>query len=293
MADLVVKSGPRAGRRIPIEGDVVIGREGADVVLEDPEVSRRHALVRTLEDAVEIEDLQSTNGTFVNDIEIEGSTRLRKGDSIRVGNTRLEVDEDWKVAETEASTNVYADRDAADEPDTDEHQRPTQVLPSLGDEPVRPARGNRTWLIAGLVVVALVLGVLLYNVLTSDSEDDYAATAASICTAADKAAVNVLRADPDDPSTTNAVAKARAIRIRVGSALRALERPRDLADGLKRFFSAFRGTTTALARFERTLTAANQKAAREAQQDVRAAVKKERRRAKKVGLRDCGGLALG
>jgi len=45
---------------------VAIGRQDADLVLQDPEVSRRHALLRRSGKTVVVEDLDSTNGTFVN-----------------------------------------------------------------------------------------------------------------------------------------------------------------------------------------------------------------------------------
>ncbi|MEA2450404.1 MAG: hypothetical protein QOG63_2336 [Thermoleophilaceae bacterium] len=73
--------------------DAVIGREGVEIVLADPEVSRRHAAIRVQGDSVSIEDLGSTNGTFVNDRRIQGTVALNDGDTVRFGNTvwRLRV----------------------------------------------------------------------------------------------------------------------------------------------------------------------------------------------------------
>ena len=71
---------------------MVIGREDADITIEDAEISRRHAEVRPRGDAIEIEDLSSTNGTFVNNDRIEGARVLSPGDVIRVGQTELELD---------------------------------------------------------------------------------------------------------------------------------------------------------------------------------------------------------
>ena len=71
---------------------MVIGREDADITIEDAEISRRHAEVRPSGGAIEIEDIGSTNGTFVNNERIQGARVLAPGDVVRVGQTELELD---------------------------------------------------------------------------------------------------------------------------------------------------------------------------------------------------------
>jgi predicted component of type VI protein secretion system len=92
VASLRVKSGPLAGHTIAVTDELVLGREGADVTIDDAEVSRRHAVVRRLDDVIEVEDLGSSNGTFVDDQRIEGPTRIGNGAKIRLGKTVLEVE---------------------------------------------------------------------------------------------------------------------------------------------------------------------------------------------------------
>jgi hypothetical protein len=82
-----VEETPRQGREVEAVPGAVIGREGTDIVLPDPEVSRRHAAIRVDGESVAIEDLGSTNGTFVNDERITGTRVLSDGDSVRFGNT--------------------------------------------------------------------------------------------------------------------------------------------------------------------------------------------------------------
>jgi transcriptional regulator of acetoin/glycerol metabolism len=70
-------------------GDNTLGSaETNDLVLALAGVSRRHARLRTGEEAVELEDLQSTNGTFVNGSRVEHA-RLRPGDVVRFGPATL------------------------------------------------------------------------------------------------------------------------------------------------------------------------------------------------------------
>ena len=65
---LAVIAGPAAGTIFPIEKPrIVIGRQEADFVLEDPEISRNHSAIEVAGDRVTLIDLQSTNGTFIGD----------------------------------------------------------------------------------------------------------------------------------------------------------------------------------------------------------------------------------
>lgn len=85
---LVIRAGPRAGSEHPLAGEVVVGRDaGADLVLDDPGISRRHLSVRLEGGAIVAEDLGSSNGTLVNGRPISGAVRLNEGDRIQLGGT--------------------------------------------------------------------------------------------------------------------------------------------------------------------------------------------------------------
>jgi serine protease Do len=80
------------GSRVPVSEELFIGRDNTDLVLDDDRVSRRHAVVRAVDGGLEIEDLNSANGTSVNGVAISGPRRLRKGDVIQIGGVRLAAD---------------------------------------------------------------------------------------------------------------------------------------------------------------------------------------------------------
>src|SRR5918993_5696527 len=74
------------------EGDHVLGRDpDAEILLDSPGVSRRHALIRLARDGATIEDLGSKNGTFVGEQRIEDRTPLHHGDTIGVGSVKVTV----------------------------------------------------------------------------------------------------------------------------------------------------------------------------------------------------------
>lgn len=87
-----MKDGPLAGQRFPVDVELVLGRTDGDVTIEDPLISRRHASIRSVEGSLEIEDLGSLNGTWVNGERVEGSRRLNPGDLVQVGTASFEVE---------------------------------------------------------------------------------------------------------------------------------------------------------------------------------------------------------
>jgi pSer/pThr/pTyr-binding forkhead associated (FHA) protein len=94
MADLILEivEGDDAGRQTPLEGSIEIGREGSTgLALDDEQASRRHARVTAQGDSATVEDLGSTNGTYLNGQPIEGQRTLRPGDRLRVGLTVFEL----------------------------------------------------------------------------------------------------------------------------------------------------------------------------------------------------------
>jgi pSer/pThr/pTyr-binding forkhead associated (FHA) protein len=82
------------GPDVPIVGRITIGREkGNTIQLDDTLVSRHHALVHKIRDEYFVKDLDSTNGTFVNETQVPAGkyARLKQGDVLRIGRTELKL----------------------------------------------------------------------------------------------------------------------------------------------------------------------------------------------------------
>jgi hypothetical protein len=92
---LVVEEGPGlpAGGEIVLEGPVTVGRDpGCDVVLAETVVSGRHARLVPRGRGYAVEDLGSTNGTFVDDQPVTAAP-LRRGSRLRIGDTVFRYEE--------------------------------------------------------------------------------------------------------------------------------------------------------------------------------------------------------
>lgn len=89
----VVDPPQRRGRVFELGDEVTVGRSpGCAVAIEDDSfVSSVHARVFKRNGELWLEDLGSTNGTWLNDERVDGLSRLQRGDRVKVGSTTLEV----------------------------------------------------------------------------------------------------------------------------------------------------------------------------------------------------------
>ncbi len=94
MAGMVLEivEGEAPGTTYDLDQSLEVGRnESLGIVLDDPEVSRRHARLTPSNGGVVVEDLGSRNGSYVNDQPVDGRRELRAGDRLRCGLTVFEV----------------------------------------------------------------------------------------------------------------------------------------------------------------------------------------------------------
>ena len=88
---LVVEKAPghSPGSRYDVSGGATLGRGDVEIVLEDPFASTRHARIERQGTAVVLEDLGSTNGTYLNDELLSGPQPLHPGDRVRIGDSHF------------------------------------------------------------------------------------------------------------------------------------------------------------------------------------------------------------
>jgi pSer/pThr/pTyr-binding forkhead associated (FHA) protein len=169
---LRVAGGPGDGRSFEVEGAVELGRgvEGSPD-LSDPAISRRHArLAIDSAGRLTIEDLGSSNGTFVNGRLITGAQTLAVGDVIDLGDTTLEVAaiEEAAVAPSTAASEPPAEASAEGERRTTRSRSIAAGLPVLSArELVKRVRIRGA---IGALAVVVVLWLALYVQLKSGDD---------------------------------------------------------------------------------------------------------------------------
>lgn len=94
---LVVAASPRGepvpGASFPLDAVTTIGRDvNNSIVVDDPFASAEHAVLTFRGRAWYVEDLASTNGTYVNAVAVEGIAEIGFGDELQVGEVRLRLD---------------------------------------------------------------------------------------------------------------------------------------------------------------------------------------------------------
>jgi len=88
---LTIVSGPSKGASHTLtKPRVVLGRKGADIALNDPEISRRHCLLEVRDTHINLKDLDSTNGTFFEEERVRAAM-LQDGTEFRIGGSVVRV----------------------------------------------------------------------------------------------------------------------------------------------------------------------------------------------------------
>lgn len=89
---VVVEPAAQRGRTFPLGQELTVGRAaGCQVTLDDTYVSQLHARVFARDGQFLVEDLGSTNGTYLNHGRVTGAIVMKRGDRLQVGNTVMEL----------------------------------------------------------------------------------------------------------------------------------------------------------------------------------------------------------
>jgi pSer/pThr/pTyr-binding forkhead associated (FHA) protein len=188
---LVMRTGPNTGAVFELnKSEIYVGREvNNDVVVNEAEVSRKHARLVMQAGSYVLEDLGSTNGTYVNGQRLMGPHVLRPGELIMFGeNVSLAFEAGYDPDATMVATPSQVETAAAPPPRQEAYVPPAQPQ-AVSQPPPQPAyseqappspagaapapaqqQGNRTWLYAGcgcLVVLlcVVVAGAFLFDTL--------------------------------------------------------------------------------------------------------------------------------
>lgn len=125
-------SGEFTGQEISIDRDMLVGRhQSADLVLQSAEISRKHAAFLLKEQALYVQDLNSSNGTFVNDLRIADETLLKEGDIVQFASLKFSVFAPAVELERAADVAETAEKVTAQTEKTPAQQMNEQGMPEL------------------------------------------------------------------------------------------------------------------------------------------------------------------
>ena len=178
---LTMRSGPTPGKTYQLDQEeTIVGRDLAnDIAISDPEVSRRHARFMRKEENYLVEDLGSTNGTFLNGERISSPQELQVGDVITLGENVVLVFEKSSydpdatiVSQQPAEDEQAAYRQQAPMPQSYQPPADSAAYKQPEGSPQQPVPveeeeegGFPTWLIIliiAIVVIVCVIAVTLY-----------------------------------------------------------------------------------------------------------------------------------
>ncbi len=184
--NLVQRSGPAPGKNYSLtKNEIYMGRDITnDIVINDPEISRKHARLTLQAGGYMLEDLGSTNGTFVDGQRITGPHSMAPGEVIMLGDN---VSLAYEVSDYDPEATMAVSQDEMPIP-----QAPTPLPaepvpapmpqttgqisaapPPPAARPEQPASNTRTWILAGCGCIVLFLCIIAAGLYAFDSLNLY------------------------------------------------------------------------------------------------------------------------
>ncbi|HEY9151829.1 MAG TPA: FHA domain-containing protein [Anaerolineales bacterium] len=159
----VMRSGPTPGATYSLEGDqLTIGRDSTNgVVINDAEISRKHARLTFQGGKYVLEDLGSTNGTFVNGQRLAGPVVLKSGDVVSLGEQIVLM---YDALSVDSGATVISSHKSAAAPVAP--PPPAAVPPPQNySTPLTPVKKNNTLvLVIGGLVLLCLCAIVVYAV---------------------------------------------------------------------------------------------------------------------------------
>ncbi|MCK6538476.1 MAG: FHA domain-containing protein [Anaerolineales bacterium] len=155
---LIMRTGPTPGAIFTLEGDQLnVGRDSSnDITINDAEVSRRHARLTFQGGKYVLEDLGSTNGTFVNGQRLAGPRVLKAGEVVSFGEQIVLV---FEVTTTDPGATVVSPRAAVVPSISRPLTPPPPPADYVGNVPASPAPSAAPAPAKGMNILPIIIGV--------------------------------------------------------------------------------------------------------------------------------------
>ena len=163
---LIMRSGPTPGASFILEGDqLTVGRDATnEIVINDAEISRRHARLTFQGGKYVLEDLGSTNGTFVNGQRLAGPRVLKAGEVVQFGEQIMLV---FEATTIDAGATVVSPRVASAVPSVPRPSTPPPPPPVeyAGSVPASPASAAAAAPAKKMNLTPIIIGVVVFLML--------------------------------------------------------------------------------------------------------------------------------
>lgn len=161
----VFLNGPTSGQKLildPQKSELILGRSPeSDIVIDNKNISRKHAKLKQDIDGVWLEDLSSKNGVLVNDQKILAPVLLKDSDQIQLGDLKLElVDTNAALLKRLSVVPAFNPPESESPPPTSTPEQPT-----LPPQPVKQPSHMIDYLYMGLmslIVIGLLVGAYVW-----------------------------------------------------------------------------------------------------------------------------------
>ena len=187
---LIVKTGDEINKSFDLIKDKnIVGRDPeSDIVIDDIEISRNHLVITRERETFQIEDLNSTNGTFLNGKKIKKQTVIKNGDLISLGENHVlefvvekidEVTEPSQLDQEEPLEEVTQDEEKITKVEDSQKVRAPKIKPDKNNRKKKTSsqkaddQKKPAWVIILLVALAFIVIFCVIPLIVIDATDQW------------------------------------------------------------------------------------------------------------------------